>query len=210
VPGEWYSPGGPASTTPRGPRKRPKWLIPAAAAAAVVAIVVTLVVTLGSGSSNQNSSGSGPATTPARSASPQTTPTTGNLQVSQFQVGDCLTGANLQLNQTTPWPKLSLAVPCSQAHTAEVFYANNYFWSKNSAFPGDQSVRKTATAQCNSAFQSYVGIAYPKSRYTWTLTIPDQSSWPGGERGLHCMAYYKTNAVPSGETMHGSIKGTAR
>jgi serine/threonine protein kinase len=210
VPGEWYSPGGPPGTTPRAPRKRPKWLIPAAAAAAVVAIAVVLVVTLGSGSSNQNNSGSGSATTPAHSASPQTTPTTGNLQVSQFQVGDCLTGANLQLNKTTPWPKLSQAVPCAQAHTAEVFYANNNYWSKNAAFPGDQAIQQAATAQCNSAFQSYVGIPYPKSRYTWTVAVSNQSSWPSGDRGLHCMAYYKTNANPSGQTLHGSIKGTAR
>ena len=134
----------------------------------------------------------------------------GELQVSQFQVGDCLTGANLQLNKTTPWPKLSQAVPCTQAHTAEVFYANNNYWSKNAAFPGDQAIQQAATAGCNSAFQSYVGIAYPKSRYTWTVTVPNQSSWPGGDRGLHCMAYYKTNPNPSGETLHGSIKGTAR
>ncbi|HWM97902.1 MAG TPA: septum formation family protein, partial [Streptosporangiaceae bacterium] len=90
------------------------------------------------------------------------------------------------------------------------FYANNYFWSKNAAFPGDQTVQQTAAAECNKAFQSYVGIAYSKSRYTWTLTVPNQSSWPGGERALHCMAYYKTSAVPSGETLHGSIKGTAK
>ena len=101
-------------------------------------------------------------------------------------------------------------MPCSQAHTAEVFYANNSFWSKNTAFPGDQTIQQTASAECNKAFQSYVGIAYSKSIYTWTVTVPNQSSWPGGDRALHCMAYYKTSAVPSGETMHGSIKGTAK
>ena len=58
-----------------------------------------------------------------------------------------MTGPNLQLNQNTPWPKLSLAVPCSQAHTAEVFYANNSFWSKNTAFPGDQTIQQTASTE---------------------------------------------------------------
>src|SRR4029077_3443124 len=147
-------------------------------------IAVVLVLTLGSSSSNKNA-GSSTSAPPTQSASAAATPPTGNLQVSQFQVGDCLTGANLQLNQSTPWPKLSLAVPCSQAHTAEVFYANNDFWSKNSAFPGDQTVQQTAAAECNKAFQSYVGIAYSKSRYSWTFTVPNQSSWPGGERALH-------------------------
>ena len=183
-----------------------------AAAAVVVVVVVALVLTLGSGSSNNVNAGSSTSAPPAQthSASAAATPTTGNLQISQFQVGDCLTGANLQLNQNTPWPKLSLAVPCSQAHTAEVFYANNSYWSKNTAFPGDQTVQQTASAECNKAFQSYVGIAYSKSIYTWTVTVPNQSSWPGGDRALHCMAYYKTSAVPSGETMHASIKGTAK
>jgi hypothetical protein len=177
-----------------------------------MAIVVALVLALGSGSSNNVNAGSSTSAPPAQthSASPSATPTVGQLQVFQFQVGDCLTGANLQLNQNTPWPKLSLAVPCSQAHTAEVFYANNNFWSKNTAFPGDQTIQQTASAECNKAFQSYVGIAYSKSRYTWTLAVSDQSSWQSGDRDLHCMAYYKTSAVPSGETMHGSIKGTAK
>jgi hypothetical protein len=209
VPGEWYSPGAPGGTTPQPPRKRPKWLIPAGAAAAVLVIAVVLVLTLGSSSSNKNA-GSSTSAPPTQSASAVATPTTGNLQVSQFQVGDCLTGANLQLNQNTPWPKLSLAVPCSQAHTAEVFYANDYYWSKNTAFPGGQAVAQAASAECNKAFQSYVGIAYSQSRYTWTVTVPNQSSWPAGDRAMHCMAYYKTSAVPSGETMHGSIKGTAK
>ena len=173
-------------------------------------IAVVLVLTLGSGSSNNGNAGSSSSAPATQSASASATPTTGNLLVSQFQAGDCLTGANLQLNQNTPWPKLSLAVPCSQAHTAEVFYANNYYWSKNTAFPGDQAVAQAASAECNKAFQSYVGIPYSQSRYTWTLTVPDQSTWSGGDRHLNCMAYYKTSAVPSGETMHGSIKGTAK
>jgi serine/threonine protein kinase len=209
VPGEWYSPGGPAGTTPRARRKRPKWLIPAAAAAAVVAIVVTLVVTLGSGSSNRNSSGSGPATTPAHSASPQTTPTVGELQLSQLQAGDCVTGANLQLNKTTPWPKLSQAVPCTQAHTAEVFYADNNYWAKKGSYPGNATIKKDATAACNSAFQSYVGIAYSKSRYTLTYVVPATATWPGGDRALHCMVYYATTAQPAGVTLHKSLKGAA-
>ena len=84
----------------------------------------------------------------------------GDLQLTQLQAGDCLTGANLQLNKNTPWPKLSQAVPCTQAHTAEVFYANNNFWAKSGAYPGDAAIKKAATAECDSAFQSYVGIAY--------------------------------------------------
>jgi hypothetical protein len=136
-------------------------------------------------------------------------PTTGELTLAQFQVGDCLTGANLQLNKPTPWPKLSEAVPCSQGHTAEVFYANLNHWSKNTPFPGTDGIRKSATATCDSTFASYVGIAYSKSVYTWTDIVPDASSWPNGDRALRCVAYYSTNANPAGETLHSSIKGAA-
>ena len=66
----------------------------------------------------------------------------------------------MQLNTSAPWPKLTQAVACGQAHTAEVFYANDYFWPKGGTYPGDATIKKDATAECDSAFQSYVGIAY--------------------------------------------------
>src|SRR6266700_1396559 len=130
VPGEWYAPGGP----PQPPRKRPKWLIPAGAAAAVVAIVVALVLALGGGCASKDKAGAGASSAPAQthsaSASPSTTPTVGELRLAQLQAGDCLTGANLQLNKNTPWPKVSQGVPCGQGHTAEVFYGDNYLWGR--------------------------------------------------------------------------------
>jgi hypothetical protein len=204
-------------------RKRPRWIAPAAAAAAIVVIVVVLVVTLSPGSSKNgasagSSSSAASASTSASASQSQSAPssptaapvrTTGELTLAQFQVGDCLTGANLQLNKPTPWPKLSQAVPCTESHTAEVFYASVNHWSKNTPFPGTDGIRKNATAACDSAFASYVGIAYSKSVYTWTDIVPDSSSWPNGDRALRCVAYYSTNANPAGETLHSSIKGAA-
>ena len=179
-----------------------------------MAIVVVLVLTLGGGSSSNATPGRARAPAPAQthsaSPSPSTTPTVGELRLAQLQVGDCLTGANLQLNKNTPWPKLSQAVPCTEDHTAEVFYASNNYWAKQGAFPGDAAIKKDATAACDSAFASYVGIAYSKSLYTWTDIVPDASTWPGGDRGLHCVLYYATNAQPAGVTLHSSLKGTAK
>jgi hypothetical protein len=209
---QWYTP--PAGPGPK--RKRPRWLVPAGAAAGIVVIVVVLVLALSPGShqSAATTGGQSPSATPSRthsaSPSPRATPTAGNLQLAQLQVGDCLTGANLNLNLSTPWPKLSLAVPCSQGHTAEVFYATNYYWPKNGAYPGDATIKKDATAQCDSAFQSYVGIAYSQSQYTWTDIVPDTATWPSGDRGLHCVAYYAPSSHPSGATLYNSIKGAAR
>ena len=209
---QWYQP--PAG--PGRPRKRPGWLVPAGAAAAILVIVVVLVLVLGGGSPKTAGAGAGtsPSVTPSQthSASPsaRATRTVGYLLLSQLRVGDCLTGANLNLNLTTPWPKLSEAVPCAQGHTAEVFYANNHFWSKGRSYPGYNTIKNDATTKCDSAFRSYVGIAYSQSQYSWTDIVPDASTWPGGDRGLHCVAYYAPSAQSAGATLHGSIRGTAR
>jgi Protein kinase domain/Septum formation len=207
--GQWYGP-------PAGPvkPKRPRWLLPAGGAAVILVVVVVLVLALGSGGSHNNGASQSPPATPTRthnaSPTPSATPTTGNLTLAQLRVGDCLTGTNLDLNLNTPWPKLSRAVPCSQGHTAEVFLANSSFFPKGGSYPGDATIKKDATAGCNSAFQSYVGIAYQKSQYTWTDIVPDASTWPGGDRALHCVVYYATSSQPAGVTLHGSLKGADR
>jgi hypothetical protein len=179
-----------------------------------VAIVVVLVLALGGGSASKNNAGSGSSSAPAQthgaSPSPSTTPTVGELRLAQLQAGDCLTGSNLQLDKNTPWPKLSQAVPCSEDHTAEVFYASNNHWANKTSYPGDKTIRNDATAACNNAFASYVGIAYSKSLYTWTDIVPDASTWPGGDRGLHCVLYYRTTSQPGGVTLHQSLKGAAK
>jgi hypothetical protein len=157
-----------------------------------------------------SSPGYTPATPPTTTSSPSPTSRTGSLIVSQLQVGDCLTGADLELNKTTPWPKLVQAVPCSQGHSAEVFYSDNTFWHENSPYPGDSAIKQQAKMECDNAYASYVGIAYAKSIYTWTNIVPDAGSWPGGDRALHCVAYYGTSDQPAGKVMHGSIKDTAK
>jgi hypothetical protein len=171
-------------------------------------IVAAVVLSLGSGH-HAASAGSSVSAEPS-SAAPRVTPTVGNLQLSQLRVGDCLTGANMELNTTNPWPKLTLAVPCNQPHTAEVFLANDHFWPQNSPFPGASAISKDGTAACNSAFQSYVGITYKKSIYTWTNIIPDASTWPTGDRALHCVAYFSTPKQPTGTTLSQSIKGSRK
>lgn len=181
------------------------------AAAVCVAVIVALVVGLGGSGHPAAQPGNTPSPRPSPTTSAATpTPTAGSLQLAQLQVGDCLTGPNMELNTSNPWPKLTSAVPCSQSHTAEVFFADNSFWPKNSSFPGSSAITKAGDTACNSAFRSYVGIAYSKSIYTWTNIIPDASTWPSGDRGLHCVAYYSTPKHPAGANLSGSIKGSRK
>ena len=187
-------------------RRRPRWLWVAGAAVVCAAVAAALVASLGARNAPASAgSGSSPAGSTA-APGPEGTPTTGDLAVPEFEVGDCLTGPDMQLNTTNPWPKLTAAVPCSRPHTAEVFFADNNFWPAHSPFPGASAIDKDSSATCNNAFRSYVGVALANSIYTWTNIIPDAATWPIGDRGLHCIAYYATPRQPTGVKLTGSIK----
>jgi Septum formation len=147
-----------------------------------------------------------PSTAPA-GVLPGGPPTVGGLKLSEFQVGDCLTGEDLKLNTSDLWPEFSLAVPCSQAHTAEVFLANNNYWNSGS-YPGYNATVKASNSACADAFRSYVGTS--DSIYDWTDVIPYASSWSDGFRGLYCVAYYPTYRYPAGAVIRGSLKGADR
>jgi hypothetical protein len=151
----------------------------------------------------------GPSPSPAR-PSATAIPTVGNLQLAQMQVGDCLTGANMKLNTSNPWPKLTSAVPCNQPHTAEVFFASNDFWPQDISYPGSSTIARDGNAACNSAFRSYVGLDFARSIYNWTNVIPDASTWPSGDRGLHCIAYHAGPGRPAGATITGTIRGSRK
>ena len=190
-----------------GPRRRRRWPW-ALGAAAVVGAVIVAAAAFSLGSRHPVTSAGGTPSPTRPSATP--TPTVGNLELSQLRVGDCLTGANMELNTSDPWPKLTLAVPCNRPHTAEVFFADSSFWPQDSPFPGSSTISKDGDAACNRAFRAYVGIAYSKSIYTWTNIIPDASTWPTGDRALHCVAYYATPQQRAGATLTRSIKGARR
>jgi hypothetical protein len=202
---QWYSP-----LMQPEPRRRRRW--PWAVGAAALCALIVAAVAFSLGSSHPETSAGGttsPRPSPPRvSASP--TPSVGDLALSQLRVGDCLTGANMKLNTTDPWPDLTLAVPCSQPHTAEVFFADSTFWRQDSPFPGASVISKDGNAACNNAFRAYVGIAYSKSIYTWTNIIPDASTWPTGDRALHCVAYYSTPRRRAGATLTHSLKDARR
>ena len=193
------------------PRRRPRWPWAIGAVAAAGALIVAaMVLLLGSGhhaAAAGSSVGARPSlTTPSATSAP----TLGSLELNQLRVGDCLTGANMKLDSNDPWPKLTLVVPCDQPHTAEVFFADNNFWPQNSSFPGNSAISKDGSAACNTAFRSYVGIAYSKSIYTWTNIIPDATTWPTGDRALHCVAYYSTSQQRAGAPLTHSIKSAGR
>jgi hypothetical protein len=208
-PPDQYSPV--PAPAPRPRRKRPPWLLPVAIGAAVAgAVIAALVLSLSPHSPSGSSGTSGGGT--RGGASPRPTPTVGNLSVAQLQVGDCLTGANLQLdNKNAPWPNLALAVPCNQPHTAEVFYANQNYWAKNSPYPGDATIASASDTACSNAFAAYVGTSLNQSVYSVIKLVPVADSWQRkNDRALHCVAYEPTRSHPGGVNLNSSIKGSAK
>ena len=199
----WYPP----DSRPGRRRRRGLWVGFIAVVCAAVIAGLVLVIDMHAGPAVGQGAGSARSLT---SPAPTATPTVGYLTLAQLRAGDCLTGADLRLDTAKPWPQLAEAVPCGQRHTAEVFLANDSFWTGNLPYPGGATVVRAADAACNSAFRSYVGIAYDKSRYTWTNVFPDAATWLVGDRGLHCVAYYSTQKQRAGAYLTGSIKGSRR
>jgi hypothetical protein len=132
------------------------------------------------------------------------------LDYDQLQVGDCLTGSNLAnvINTSNyTWPDSTQAVPCNEPHIAEVFFIDNSYWASGESFPGSTTLDNKAVAVCRNAFKSYLGISYDDSIYSFGYTDPDSATWPEGDRGLHCVAYYVISGQSNVTVLHKSVKG---
>jgi DivIVA domain-containing protein len=104
--------------------------------------------------------------------------------------------------------QLSAVVPCTQQHTAEVFFADNA-WPQAMAYPGNNAISNTAANRCEDAFGDYNRVSTSdNSIFTYDEIIPDSDSWPDGDRWLVCVAYKDTSRYPGGAPVDYSIKGS--
>ena len=145
-----------------------------------------------------NAGSSSPATTPRprRTAPPrQTTPTTGNLQLAQFQVGDCLTGANLQLNPDAVAEAQPGRAVQPGPHRRGLLRQQHLLVEERRLSRQRRPSRRTpppsATARSSPTWASRT----PSRSTPGPTSCRTQSTWPGGDRGLHCVAYYATTAA---------------
>jgi DivIVA domain-containing protein len=115
------------------------------------------------------------------------TPPADGLTVYQLQTGECLQTGDETLVNFNEGNGPFTAVPCTQPHTAEVFFAGNS-WPRSLAYPGDQAIYNDGYVRCDSAFSAYDGIASWLSAFTLVPSTPDSSTWAGGDRWLACLA----------------------
>ena len=175
--------------------------IPVGAAAAVVVIVVALVLTLGGGSSSHNNAGSNPELSfgsgPVAQRLPQRDPDAGE-SASPAPGGDRRPGPTPATQQEHA---VAEAQPGGAAHRgldiAEVFYASNTDWVKNGSYPGNETIKKDATAARDSAFGLRGGSRYSKSRDTWTDIVPDATTWPAGRTARRAHHPTTQNSLPA-------------
>jgi DivIVA domain-containing protein len=148
------------------------------------------------------------SSTSTASSPPQSASSTFQASLDGLQSGDCLTGSNLGLGTDSAWPDSVTVVPCTQRHTAEVFFAGNA-WPQSMEYPGDNAISDTADNRCETAFDADDGVlASDDSIFTYNEIIPDSDSWPDGDRWLACVAYKDTPRYPGGAPVDYSIKGS--
>jgi DivIVA domain-containing protein len=135
---------------------------------------------------------------------------TGHLGAAQFRPGDCLTGAALGLGSGRTWPYMVAAVPCTDLHLAEVFFAGNAWPASPTAYPGYNTISDQGYARCLTAFSAYDGTDTSASAFSIYYIIPYSDNWASGNRRLVCMAYHPSFQDPSGSLVDYSIKGTSR
>jgi hypothetical protein len=121
-----------------------------------------------------------------------------SVSVFKLVPGDCL------VQPTTIKAELATlqVVPCSLAHTEEVFATTTYQTSTG-AYPGDAALQTFAQGSCLQQFKPYVGVAYEDSGLFFTFLLPSARSWTDvTDRTVTCVI------TTTGQQLTKSVKGS--
>ncbi len=126
------------------------------------------------------------------------------LTIDQLRTGDCLTGSDLGLGTSNPWPYQFASVRCTQPHLAEVIFVGNAWPQSLKTYPGVDTIYAEAEARCWDALSAYDGTVYWKSSFVVDEIVPGGGAdWGSGDRSLVCVAY-------KGAPVNYSIKGSRK
>ena len=169
---------------------------------AVTALAASVTMIISRSISSKPSTSPTPTTRSSSLASP--VPSDSQVTEDQLQPGDCLTGSDLSLDTSSPWPDLFTVVPCTQQHIAEVFFADN-IWSQSLAYPGDDKAYNQADNRCAEAFFKYIRRLQDRQTFMYQIIYPDNTTWPDGDRMVACIAYKPTSQYPGGAPVNYSL-----
>ncbi len=98
----------------------------------------------------------------------------------------------------------AIIVPCEDPHLHEVFGLIELPGAETAPYPGDAAVEDDSIAECDAAFEEYVGTPLDDSIYSYVYYTPSDETWADGDRALMCAVEDR------GHTIEGSVEGTGR
>jgi hypothetical protein len=105
--------------------------------------------------------------------------TAGPLAISAVQVGDCV-------NKPPAGEAFDRVkgIPCSESHYFEVIEVTDL---DSETDYKTSKMNLQVEGICKSAFKSYVGVDWDKSRLAMTYAYPTKQSWEHGDRNIQCL-----------------------
>lgn len=184
------------------PRRRHVVLL-AAAPASIVAAVAAAVVVLGSPSAHK------PTATKAHVSAQARAPATWELTMTNCGQG---IASKARRTSTPSGHGLILSRPFRVSRSTLRRFTSSplTIGPMGKAYPGRATIIHQARAECRKAFHTYDGITLSRSELSFIPLSPwPRVDWHAGDRMLLCTAYEWTKADPGGQSLYGSIKGSA-
>jgi hypothetical protein len=122
----------------------------------------------------------------------------GDLAVNELRVGDCF---DLKDPDAEELDDVS-ARPCTEEHQYETFFVGTM---ADGAYPTDAAFEAYVTANCDPAFEAYVGRAFQASQLAVGWVGPTVDGWNDGDRSIQCVL-----DDPQAPRLTGSMKGSSR
>lgn len=122
----------------------------------------------------------------------------GTLGVDDLRIGDCfdLGDGEVEFSDVD-------AGPCNEPHQFELFHVAT--WDGGSGYPTDEAMVEFVLANCDPAFEAYVGSSPMTSQFGWEPFTPTEPAWTAGDRSIRCVA-----SDPSDPALTASIRNTGR
>lgn len=125
----------------------------------------------------------------------------GEESVFNLAVGDCINPPTKLPDPDTPELQELTAVPCTDAHTHEVYAMPDF--TTTDVYPGPSELKGFADGACLTEFEGYVGSAYEDSSLRFSYLLPSLRSWNEEEdRTVICLL------VATEEKLTASAKGS--
>ena len=127
-----------------------------------------------------------------------------NIDVFALSVGDCMPATNSTDGEISDVD----VVPCTEPHVDEVFHE---FDLPEGELPTGTDLENAIYAECDAAFETFVGLPYDQSTLGYWWITPTQDTWDQlDDRLVQCVIYQPDPEDPSTQLeLTASLKGSA-